>query len=200
MIRTLLFSIVLCGLCVGTLAAERPNVLLITVDDLRDYGGAFTRDIVKTPNLDRLRARGTTFERAYVQYPVCNPSRSSLMTGLRAEHTGIVGNDTPLRQKLPDITTMPQLFKESGWQSHAFGKLYHLGGGKDAAKKTMWMDTGRSWHSAQAFEATKTGKIMLEGRNVTGGALSWCQWGAADGRSARWPDRGGHGGNDRFSR
>ena len=53
-----------------------PNVLLIMADDLRDFGGAFTRDVVKTPNLDRLRARGTTFERAYVQYPVCNPSRS----------------------------------------------------------------------------------------------------------------------------
>lgn len=69
-------------------SAEKPNVLLIMADDLRDFGGAFTKEVVKTPNLDRLRARGTTFERAYVQYPVCNPSRSSLMTGLRAEETG----------------------------------------------------------------------------------------------------------------
>jgi len=100
------------------LGAERPtNVLLIMADDLRDFGGAFKKDVVKIPNLDRLRERGTTFERAYVQYPVCNPSRSSMMTGLRAEQTGIVGNDTPLREKLPDIVTMPQLFKDHGWQS-----------------------------------------------------------------------------------
>src|SRR5688572_31254448 len=104
-------------------AQGKPNVLLIMADDLRDFGGAFTKDVVKTPNLDRLRARGTTFERAYVQYPVCNPSRSSLMTGLRAEQTGIVGNDVPLRQAMPEIITLPQLCKDAGWRSHAFGKL-----------------------------------------------------------------------------
>ena len=171
-----------------SLGADRPNVLLIMADDLRDYGGAFTREVVKTPNLDRLRARGTTFERAYVQYPVCNPSRSSMMTGLRAEQTGIVGNDARLRQKMPDVVTMPQLCKEAGWQSHAFGKLFHLGGGKDTQQKALWMDTGRSWHTAQAFEATQVGRKMIDGRNVTGGALNWCQWGAADGTDDDQPD------------
>lgn len=116
-------------------AGQKPNVLLIMADDLRDFGGAFTKSVVKTPNLDRLRARGTTFERAYVQYPVCNPSRSSMMTGLRAEQTGIVGNDIPLRQKMPEIVTLPQLCKEAGWQSHAFGKLYHLAGKDVEAKR-----------------------------------------------------------------
>ena len=112
-------------------------MLLITADDLRDFGGAFTRDVVKMPNLDRLRARGVTFERAYVQYPVCNPSRSSMMTGLRPEQTGVANNSTRLRQKLPDIITLPQLCKDAGWQFHAFGKLYHLGGGKDATQKAL---------------------------------------------------------------
>jgi uncharacterized sulfatase len=171
-----------------SVAIEHPNVLLIMVDDLRDYGGAFTREVIKTPNLDRLRARGTTFERAYVQYPVCNPSRSSMMTGLRAEQTGIVGNDRKLREKLPDIVTMPQLCKEAGWQSHAFGKLYHLGGGKNLEAKQAWMDAGKSWHAAQAFEATTMGKKMIEGRNMTGGALKWCQWGIADGTDEDQPD------------
>lgn len=175
-------------ICVDARGAERPNVLLIMADDLRDYGGAFTRDVVKTPNLDRLRARGTTFERAYVQYTVCNPSRSSMMTGLRAEQTGIVGNDTRLRQKMPDVVTMPQLCKDAGWQSHAFGKLFHLGGGKDSQQRALWMDTGRSWHTAQAFEATQVGRKMIAGRNVTGGALKWCQWGAADGTDDDQPD------------
>jgi iduronate 2-sulfatase len=169
-------------------SATRPNVLLIMADDLRDFGGAFTKEVVKTPNLDRLRARGTTFERAYVQYPVCNPSRSSLLTGLRAEQTGIIGNDIPLRQKHPDIVTLPQLCKDAGWQTHAFGKIYHLGGGRDAEARQRWMDAGRSWHTAQAFEATKTGKRMLAGRNLTGGALNWCQWGAADGNDDDQPD------------
>jgi iduronate 2-sulfatase len=169
-------------------AQTKPNVLLIMADDLRDFGGAFTKEVVKTPNLDRLRARGMTFERAYVQYPVCNPSRNSMMVGLRPEQTGIVGNDIPLRQKMPEIITLPQLCKDAGWQSHAFGKLYHLGGGKDAEARQRWMDVGRSWHTAQAFGATKTGRKLLEGRDVTGGTLKWCQWGAADGTDDDQPD------------
>jgi uncharacterized sulfatase len=172
----------------AALAEAKPNVLLIMADDLRDFGGAFTKEAVKTPNLDRLRSRGTSFERAYVQYPVCNPSRSSMLTGLRAEQTGIVGNDIPLRQKMPDIVTLPQLCKESGWQAHAFGKITHLGGGKDAAARQRWMDAGRSWQTAQAFESTKAGRKMLDGRDVTDGALKWCVWGAADGTDDDQPD------------
>ena len=168
--------------------AAKPNVLLIMADDLRDFGGAFTQDVVKTPNLDRLRARGTSFERAYVQYPVCNPSRCSMLAGLRAEQTGIVGNDTKLREKLPDIITIPQLCKDNGWHSSAFGKIFHLGGGRNDQARQQWMDVGRSWHEARAFEATQAGKRMLEGRNVTGGALKWCAWGAADGTDDDQPD------------
>lgn len=174
-------------LFVDAQAADRPNILLVMADDLRDYGGAFTRDVVKTPNLDRLRARGTTFERAFVQYPVCNPSRSSMMVGLRVEQTGIANNTDHLRQKMPDIVTMPQLCKDAGWQAHAFGKIYHLGG-KDAAGKEKWADVGRSWHSATDYKSTKVGRVMIEGRNVTNGALDWCAWGAADGNDDDQPD------------
>jgi iduronate 2-sulfatase len=188
MIQRLTALAILLYLVGHSIAADRPNVLLIMVDDLRDYGGAFTKNVVKTPNLDRLRAHGITFERAYVQYPVCNPSRCSMMTGLRAEQTGIIGNDKRLRESLPNIVTMPQLCKEAGWQSHAFGKLFHLGGGNNPEAKRAWMDAGQSWHSATSFEATPIGKKMIEGRNVTGGALKWCQWGAADGTDDDQPD------------
>lgn len=186
--RVLIPVLMLTGSCREVSGRDRPNVLLIMVDDLRDFGGAFTRLVVKTPNLDRLRAHGTTFERAYVQYPVCNPSRSSMMAGLRAEQTGIVGNDRRLREVLPDIITMPQLCRDAGWQAHAFGKLFHLGGGRNAQQRALWMDAGRSWHTAQAFEATPAGRRMIEGRNVTGGALNWCHWGAADGDDDDQPD------------
>jgi iduronate 2-sulfatase len=174
---------------IGTLFAQQKlNVLLIMADDLRDFGGAFTKEVVKTPNLDRLRQRGTTFERAYVQYPVCNPSRSSMMTGLRPEQTGIIDNEVPLRQNLPEVVTLPQLFKDNGRQSHAFGKLFHLGGGKDVEARKRWVDAGKSWHTAQDFKATKVGSVMLEGRDVSGGDLTWCQWGAADGTDDDQPD------------
>jgi uncharacterized sulfatase len=111
-----------------------------------------------------------------------------MMTGLRAEQTGIVGNEIPLRKKQPDIVTLPQLCKEAGWQSHAFGKLFHLGGGRNPEARQAWMDAGKSWHTAQAYEATMTGGKMLEGRNVTGGSLKWCHWGAADGDDDDQPD------------
>jgi uncharacterized sulfatase len=186
---TLLFQAILfSGLWAGAQAVDRPNILFIMADDLRDHGGAFTRDVVKTPNLDRLRARGTTFERAYVQYPVCNPSRSSMWAGLRAEQTGVTNNSDRLRQKMPDIITLPQLCKDAGWQSHAFGKLYHLGGGNDAKQKALWADTGRSWHTAQDYKATPLGRNMVEARNVTDGALAWCAWGAAKGNDDDQPD------------
>lgn len=191
MIKLLFQAILFTGLWAGAQAVDRPNILFIMADDLRDYGGAFTRDVVKTPNLDRLRARGTTFERAYVQYPVCNPSRSSLWAGLRAEQTGVTNNSDRLRQKTPDIITLPQLCKDAGWQSHAFGKLYHLGGGNDAKQKALWADTGRSWHTAQDYKATPLGRNMVEGRNVTDGALAWCAWcawGAAKGSDDDQPD------------
>ena len=75
----------------------KPNVLFIVADDFRDEGGVFTHARVKLPNLARLAARGVRFERAYVQYPVCNPSRSSLLTGLRPEQTKVVNNTARLR-------------------------------------------------------------------------------------------------------
>ena len=166
---------------------RKPNVLLIVSDDLRDFGGAFTRSFVKTPNLDRLRARGITFERAYVQYPVCNPSRCSFLTGLRPEQTRIVGNTVRLREQMPDAVTLPQLCKEHGWQTESFGKIFHLGG-RNSEEQQQWMDVGRSWQTAQAFESTATGRKMIEGRNVTGNQLNWCRWGAADGADDDQPD------------
>jgi len=169
------------GLLGRCAAAEQPNVLFIVADDLRDTLGCYGNTAVKTPNLDRLAARGVRFDRAYVQYPVCNPSRSSFLSGLRPDQTGITDNGTILRDKLPEVVTFPQLLKESGWQSVAFGKIYHLGGGRNEALRRKWMDLPKSWDSAQAFEATATGKQALAGRNLTEGKLKWCQWAMADG-------------------
>ena len=106
------------------LAADsvKPNVLLIAVDDLRDTLGCYGNTMVKTPNIDRFADRGVRFDRAYVQYPVCNASRSSFLTGLRPDQTGVTDNKTLLRDKLPDVMTWPQLLKENGWHTAAYGK------------------------------------------------------------------------------
>lgn len=169
-------------------AAAKPNILFIAVDDLRDTLGCYGNRSVKTPNIDRLAERGVVFERAYVQYPVCNPSRSSFLTGLRPDQTGVTDNTTMLRGKLPDVVTFPQLLKDHGWHSAAFGKIFHLGGGRNEALKAKWMDLPKSWHSAQAYQATDTGRRKLAGRDLSGDRLNWCHWGAMDGGDDDQPD------------
>lgn len=169
-------------------ADDRMNVLLIVSDDLRDHIGCYGHPTVKTPNIDRLAARGVRFERAYVQYPVCNASRCSFLTGLRPDQTGITDNRTLLRDKLPDVVTFPQLLKQSGWHSAAFGKIFHLGGGRDATLRDQWADLPRSWHSAEAYRATERGQQKLAGRNLTGDRLKWCHWGMMAGDDDDQPD------------
>ncbi len=176
--------------CVTLSKAEErshPNVLLIAVDDLRDTLGCYGNQAVRTPNIDRFAAGGVRFERAYVQYPVCNPSRSSFLTGLRPDQTGITDNNTLLRAKLPDVVTLPQLFRANGYYSAAFGKLFHLGGGRDASARQRWMDLPTSWDEAHAFQTTPAGKIIA-GRNLTGGRLKWCEWGMTAGGDDDQPD------------
>lgn len=104
-----------------------PNVLFITVDDLRPMLGCYGDELAHSPNIDRLAESALLFERAYCQQAVCSPSRISVMTGLRPETTGIRDNTTPLREALPDALTLPQHFLAHGWRAEAFGKIYHQG-------------------------------------------------------------------------
>lgn len=172
----------------GHAETQRLNVLLIAVDDLRDTLGCYGNLAVKTPHIDRLAARGVVFHRAYVQYPVCNASRSSFLTGLRPDKTGVTDNSTLLRDKLPEVVTFPQLLKDNGWHSAAFGKIFHLGGGRNTAARERWMDLPKSWHRAEAFQATQRGTMKLAGRNLTDGKLNWCHWGMMAGNDDDQPD------------
>ncbi len=108
-------------------AAERPNVLFVAVDDLRPEFGAYGMSYIHSPNLDRLAARGVTFNRAYCQQAVCSPSRSSLLTGTRPDTTKVWDLETHFRRALPDVLTLPQLFKQNGYFVQGMGKLYHGG-------------------------------------------------------------------------
>ena len=122
-------------------APDRPNVLLICADDLAPI---LDEPGVVTPNLDRLRARAVTFERAYCQYPLCNPSRSSMLSGLRPDFTGIYGNGTPIREAVPDVVTLPQLFKKNGYFTARVGKVYHYG--NPGTIGTSGLDDPPSWN------------------------------------------------------
>ncbi len=106
--------------------ATRPNVLFIVSDDLACRLGSYGDPVAKTPHLDQLAQRGVRFDRAYAQYPVCNPSRTSFLTGLRPDTTRIFGNSTPLRKTLPDATTLPQAFRKSGYFTASIAKIFHV--------------------------------------------------------------------------
>jgi arylsulfatase A-like enzyme len=111
--------------------APRLNVLFVAVDDLRPQTGCYGDPIARTPAIDRLAARGLLFERAYCQQAVCSPSRSSLLTGRRPDSTKVYDLETHFRAALPEAVTLPQHFKNHGYHTQAFGKIYH-GGFDDA--------------------------------------------------------------------
>lgn len=107
------------------IAAEKPNVLFIAVDDLRAELGCYGSKLAKSPNIDRLAASGVRFDRAYCQQAICGPSRASVMTGLRPDASQIHGNHTHFRTMHPDIVTLPQHFKNHGYHTRSMGKIYH---------------------------------------------------------------------------
>jgi arylsulfatase A-like enzyme len=105
------------------------NVLFIAVDDLRPELGCYGHPVVKSPNIDRLAREGTLFNRAYCQQAVCNPSRASLMTGLRPDTLGVYDLPTHFRDRKPDAVTIAQHFKDQGYYTEGIGKIFHTGHG-----------------------------------------------------------------------
>jgi len=116
-------------LCVPAFAANppaRPNVLFIAVDDLRDWVGYFGHNPqAKTPNYDRLSRMGTSFTRAYCASPVCNPSRTALMSGLRPSTSSVYENNVDFRPIIPPAKMLTTAFREAGYHVHGAGKIYH---------------------------------------------------------------------------
>ncbi len=105
--------------------AKHLNVLFIAVDDLRPELGCYGNSTILTPNIDRLAADSVTFTRAYCQEAVCNPSRASLMTGLRPDTLRVWDLYTDFRKTLPQAVTIPQHFMRHGYFATAIGKIYH---------------------------------------------------------------------------
>lgn len=138
MMRQTIFHFLAALVLSGPLAAaedSRPNVLLICVDDLKPALGCYGDKLAKTPNIDRLAARGMRFDLAYCNQSVCAPSRNNLLLGSRSTSLGIYDLSVNFRKRVPDAVTLPQYFMKHGYRAEAVGKILHTGHGNtdDAA-------------------------------------------------------------------
>jgi arylsulfatase A-like enzyme len=156
-------------------ATPRKNVLFIISDDLNNLLGCYGDPIAKTPNIDRLAARGVRFDRAYCTYPLCGPSRNSMLTGLYPNSTGIHANSQIFRQTIPDQISLPQAFRHAGYFVGRIGKLYHYGVPNSIG--TDGHDDPASWelelNPAGVDRLEEHPKIYSLTPGQFGGTLSW---------------------------
>ncbi|MBI2425686.1 MAG: sulfatase [Candidatus Hydrogenedentes bacterium] len=173
----LLSIVTLCAGAPHARADEAPkplNVLFLVADDLSTAIGAYGHPLVKTPNIDRLAARGMRFDRAYCQYPLCNPSRASMLSGLLPTETRIFENQTAIRKARPDIVTLPEHFRKHGYFAARVGKLYHYGVPRQIG--TSGLDDPPSWDEAVnpiGRDKKEEDKVFSLEPGQFGGTLSW---------------------------
>jgi iduronate 2-sulfatase len=164
----------------------RPNVLFVICDDLCCALSCYGDATASSPNIDRLASRAVRFERAYCQYPLCNPSRASLLTGRRPARTTVRDNAKYFRDVDPTVVTLPQAFRQAGWRSERIGKLYHYG--VPGQIGTSGLDDPPSWDAVfnpKGRDVADESQIFSLEPGKFGGTVSWL---AADGTDAEQTD------------
>ena len=166
------------------LAAQRKlNVLFIAVDDLNTRLGCYGDPVVKSPNIDRLAARGVRFDSAYCNYPLCNPSRTSLLSGRRPDTTKIHDNTTQPRTYLGDTVFLPEYFKSHGYFTARVGKIAH--GAFEHWVKWDISENARAGEAVAARDRTQKDKA---GRDRKGGEAMKLTWHPTDNPDEVEPD------------
>lgn len=185
---TALLGLACTGSATGQPDPSRPlNVLCIAVDDLGNVLGPSRPPGLQTPQLDHLAGRGTYFERAYCQIPLCNPSRASILTGQRPDVTTVWDLDRHFRDALPDVVTLPQFFRQHGYHAARVGKIFHYDVPNGIG--TNGLDDAASWDQV----VNPRGRDVSDARLISNptpsrpisAALSWL---AADGTDEEQTD------------
>lgn len=164
----------------------RYNILFIISDDLKVALGAYGHSLVRTPNVDRLARWGLRFDRAYCQFPLCNPSRASFLTGLRPGHTKVFDNSVHFRENVPQCVTLPEFFRKHHYFTARVGKIFHYGVPTQIG--TSGLDDPQSWDlvvNPRGRDKDEEAKIFSLVPGQFGGTLSWM---AADGTDEEQTD------------
>ena len=131
---------------------EKPNIVFISIDDLNDWVGFLGYDDVFTPNMDRLAENGFSFSNAHCPAPICGPSRTAILTGMRPETSGIYDNNIKFSKDLPNVVSLPEHFRKNGYQVYGVGKLFH--GGVSNVPKEAFDEYGGRIGSAAPFSSS----------------------------------------------
>ncbi|MDX2152079.1 MAG: sulfatase-like hydrolase/transferase [Bryobacteraceae bacterium] len=115
------------ALAASARGGTKRNVLFIASDDLNHCFSTYAHPLVRTPNLDAIARNGVRFDRSYCQFPLCSPSRTSIMTGLAPDATGVYDLRKHFRESVPNVTTLGQAFRKNDYFVARVGKIYHYG-------------------------------------------------------------------------
>jgi uncharacterized sulfatase len=187
MVRFFSAVFLILGLNASGVADEKPNILFISVDDLAASLNCYGDLVAKTPHIDRLASTGVRFDRAYNQLPLCNPTRASVMTGLRPDRIKVYDLDRHFRDEVPDTVTLSQQFMKAGYFAARVGKIYHYN--VPASIGTDGFDDPPSWqHTVNPKGRDKEEEDLIfnaEPHRKISAALSWL---AADGTDEEQTD------------